>query len=144
MKVLIAYFSLSGKTEKMAEYIAEGIRFSGREVVVKKMGDIKAVARRCVVSDTRNATEPRTIFRDKVVAPGQRTRRDTAQSGCDTGTGIRTTACLRCVGGGVCGRGPAQSQLGQRRARSHTHTHTHTPARASERNYKSTLHEMGL
>jgi len=44
MKVLIAYFSLSGKTEKMAEYIAEGIRFSGQEVVVKKMGDIKAAS----------------------------------------------------------------------------------------------------
>ncbi len=44
MKVLIAYFSSSGKTEKMAEYIAEGIRFSGQEVVVKKMGDIKAAS----------------------------------------------------------------------------------------------------
>ena len=44
MKVLIAYYSLTGKTEKMAEYIAEGIRFSGQEVVVKKMGDIKAAA----------------------------------------------------------------------------------------------------
>ncbi len=40
-KVLITYFSLSGKTEKMAEYIAEGVRFSGHEVVVKKIGDIK-------------------------------------------------------------------------------------------------------
>jgi len=28
-KVLVAYFSLSGKTEKMAEYVAEGVRFSG-------------------------------------------------------------------------------------------------------------------
>jgi len=44
MKVLIAYYSLTGKTEKMAEYIAEGIRFIGQEVVVKKMGDIKAAA----------------------------------------------------------------------------------------------------
>ncbi len=44
MKVLIAYFSLSGKTEKMAEYIAEGIRFSGQEAVAKKMEDIKAAA----------------------------------------------------------------------------------------------------
>jgi flavodoxin len=42
MKVLIAYFSLSGKTEKMAEYIAEGIRFSGQQVVAKKISDIKS------------------------------------------------------------------------------------------------------
>jgi flavodoxin len=43
-RVLIAYFSVSGRTEKMAEYIAEGIRFSGREAVVKKIEDIKTVA----------------------------------------------------------------------------------------------------
>ena len=42
-KVLIAYFSLSGKTEKMAEYIAEGVRFSGQQVAVKKISDIKSV-----------------------------------------------------------------------------------------------------
>ena len=42
MKVLIAYFSLSGTTEKMAEYIAEGVRFSGQQVVVKKISDIKS------------------------------------------------------------------------------------------------------
>jgi len=42
MKVLIAYFSLSGKTEKMAEYIAEGVRFSGQQVVAKKISDIKS------------------------------------------------------------------------------------------------------
>ena len=41
MRVLIAYFSLSTTTEKMAGYIAEGIRFSGQEVVIKKMEDIK-------------------------------------------------------------------------------------------------------
>ena len=41
MKVLIAYFSLTGKTEKMAEYIAEGVRFSGQQAVVKKISDIK-------------------------------------------------------------------------------------------------------
>ena len=40
-KVLIAYFSLSGNTEKMAESVAEGIRFSGQEVVLKKISDIK-------------------------------------------------------------------------------------------------------
>ncbi len=43
-KVLIAYFSATGTTEKMAEYIAEGVRFSGQEAVVKKIGDIKDVA----------------------------------------------------------------------------------------------------
>ena len=42
MKVLIAYFSLSGNTEKMAEYIAEGVRFSGQQVVAKKISDIKS------------------------------------------------------------------------------------------------------
>ena len=40
-KVLIAYFSLTGKTETMAQYVAEGVRFSGHEAVVKKMSDIK-------------------------------------------------------------------------------------------------------
>jgi flavodoxin len=40
-KVLIAYFSLTGKTEKMAEYIAEGARFGGHQAVIKKISDIK-------------------------------------------------------------------------------------------------------
>jgi flavodoxin I len=40
-KVLVAYVSRTGKTEKMAEYIAEGIRFSGNEAVVKKVSEIK-------------------------------------------------------------------------------------------------------
>jgi flavodoxin len=40
-KILIAYFSLTGNTEKMAEYIAEGVRFSGQQAVVKKISDIK-------------------------------------------------------------------------------------------------------
>lgn len=40
-KVLIAYFSLSGNTEKMAQYIAEGVRFSGNEVAIKKVADLK-------------------------------------------------------------------------------------------------------
>ncbi|MDO8567468.1 MAG: flavodoxin domain-containing protein [Dehalococcoidales bacterium] len=42
-KVLIAYFSLTGKTEKMAEYMAEGVRFSGQQVVSRKISDIKSV-----------------------------------------------------------------------------------------------------
>ena len=41
-KILIAYFSLSGNTEKMANYIAEGVRFSGQQAVVKKISEIKA------------------------------------------------------------------------------------------------------
>lgn len=40
-KVLITHFSSTGKTEKMAEYIAEGIRFSGQAAVVKNIEDIK-------------------------------------------------------------------------------------------------------
>ncbi len=41
-KVLVLYFSLTGKTEKMAQYIAEGVRFSGQEAVIKKISDIKS------------------------------------------------------------------------------------------------------
>ncbi|MFC1862305.1 flavodoxin domain-containing protein [Chloroflexota bacterium] len=41
-KVLIAYFSLTSKTEMMAQYVAEGVRFSGNEAVVRKMSDIKS------------------------------------------------------------------------------------------------------
>ena len=40
-KVLITYFSVSGMTEKMAQYIGEGIRISGQEAIVKKISDIK-------------------------------------------------------------------------------------------------------
>ena len=39
-KVLIAYFSLSGNTQKMAEYMAEGVRISGQQVEVKKLATI--------------------------------------------------------------------------------------------------------
>jgi flavodoxin len=40
-KVLIAYYSRTAKTEKMAEYIAEGVRFSGNSADIKKLSDIK-------------------------------------------------------------------------------------------------------
>jgi flavodoxin len=43
-KVLIAYFSATGTTEKMAGYIAEGVRFSGQEAVIKRVRDIKDAA----------------------------------------------------------------------------------------------------
>lgn len=42
-KVLVAYFSSSGITEKMANYIAEGIRFNGQTADVKKIEDIDTV-----------------------------------------------------------------------------------------------------
>ena len=40
-KVLIAYDSRTGHTEKMAEYVAEGIRMGGNEAVLKKIHSIK-------------------------------------------------------------------------------------------------------
>jgi flavodoxin len=43
-KVLVAYFSLSGKTETMARYVAEGVRFTGNEAVVRKMSEIKSAS----------------------------------------------------------------------------------------------------
>ncbi|MBI2849614.1 MAG: FprA family A-type flavoprotein [Chloroflexi bacterium] len=43
-KVLIAYFSLAGNTEKMAEFIAEGVRFSSNQAVLKKISEIKNAA----------------------------------------------------------------------------------------------------
>jgi len=40
-RALIVYFSLSGNTEKMAQYIAEGVRFSGNEATVRKVSEVK-------------------------------------------------------------------------------------------------------
>jgi len=40
-KILVAYDSRTGKTEKMAEYIGEGVRFTGNDVEVKKIAAIK-------------------------------------------------------------------------------------------------------
>ena len=40
-KILIAYDSRTGKTEKMAEYIAEGVRISGDEAGLKRITAIK-------------------------------------------------------------------------------------------------------
>jgi len=40
-KVLIAYTSRAGTTEKMANYLAEGIRMSGNETDVMKISSIK-------------------------------------------------------------------------------------------------------
>jgi flavodoxin len=40
-KVLIVYYSLAGNTQKMAQYVAEGVRISGQEATLKKVADIK-------------------------------------------------------------------------------------------------------
>jgi len=41
-KVLIAYISRSGKTQQMAEYVAEGVRMTGNVAEVKIITDIKS------------------------------------------------------------------------------------------------------
>lgn len=41
-KVMVAYYSRAGKTEQMAEAIAEGVRFSGNAAEVVKIADIKS------------------------------------------------------------------------------------------------------
>jgi flavorubredoxin len=41
-KVLVGYVSRTGKTEKMAEYIAEGIRFTGNTAELQKISGIKS------------------------------------------------------------------------------------------------------
>jgi len=41
-KVLIGYYSRTGNTEKMAEYIAEGVRLTGNTAELKKISEIKA------------------------------------------------------------------------------------------------------
>ena len=41
-KALVVYLSATGQTEVMAQYIAEGIRISGQEAVVKKLDDVSA------------------------------------------------------------------------------------------------------
>lgn len=41
-KVLIGYYSRTGNTKKMAEYIAEGVRFTGNEANLKKISEIKS------------------------------------------------------------------------------------------------------
>jgi len=43
-KVLVAYFSAGGTTEKMADYIAEGVRIGGGQATAKKIEDIKKAA----------------------------------------------------------------------------------------------------
>ena len=40
-KVLIAYYSRTGITEKMAEYLGEGVRIAGFEAKLAKISDLK-------------------------------------------------------------------------------------------------------
>ena len=40
-KVLVAYFSTSGRTQEMADFIAEGIRFNGMQAIVKTINELK-------------------------------------------------------------------------------------------------------
>ena len=40
-KVLIAYYSRTGKTEEMAKYTAEGVRFCGHTAEVRMISEIK-------------------------------------------------------------------------------------------------------
>ena len=41
-KVMVGYYSRTGNTEKMAEYIAEGIRMTGNNAELKKISEIKS------------------------------------------------------------------------------------------------------
>jgi flavodoxin len=41
-KVIVAYYSRTGNTKKMAEYIAEGIRITGNNADLKKISEIKS------------------------------------------------------------------------------------------------------
>lgn len=43
-KILVAYISRTGMTEKMAGFIAEGIRMGGHDAEVRKVADIKSEA----------------------------------------------------------------------------------------------------
>jgi flavodoxin len=40
-KILVAYISRTGMTEKMAGYIAEGIRMAGQQAEIRKISEIK-------------------------------------------------------------------------------------------------------
>ncbi len=40
VKILVAYYSKSGNTEKMADFVAEGAKKNGAEVIQKKVEDI--------------------------------------------------------------------------------------------------------
>jgi len=41
-RVLVCYFSRTGNTQQIAEYISEGIRISGHDAELKKISDVKS------------------------------------------------------------------------------------------------------
>ena len=41
-KILVACVSRTGNTQKMAEFISEGIRFSGHDPILKKVSELKS------------------------------------------------------------------------------------------------------
>ena len=43
-KALVAYVSVTGYTQKTAEFVAEGLRFAGHQATVKKISELKDVA----------------------------------------------------------------------------------------------------
>jgi flavodoxin len=43
-RTLIVYFSFTGKTERMAAYIAEGVRFTGQEAVTKRTEELNSAS----------------------------------------------------------------------------------------------------
>ena len=43
-KFLVVYVSRTGKTKKMAEWIAEGLRFAGQDAVLKTLPQVREVA----------------------------------------------------------------------------------------------------
>ena len=43
-KILVGYTSRTGNTEKMAQFIAEGVRVAGHQADLKKIADIKTAA----------------------------------------------------------------------------------------------------
>lgn len=42
MKILVAYYSMTGNTEKMAKAVAEGAKSAGADVTVKKSSDVSS------------------------------------------------------------------------------------------------------
>jgi flavodoxin len=40
-KILVVYYSMTGRTQRMAEYVAEGVRFSDYEAFIKRTSEIE-------------------------------------------------------------------------------------------------------
>ena len=41
-RILVAYFSRSGTTETMAQYVAEGVRIAGHQAELKQIADVRS------------------------------------------------------------------------------------------------------